>query len=110
MNVEQLVKLLELCKTTETSQEKEQELFWKVGQNYFIRTVTMHTVGKLVAVNDKELLLENASWIADSGRFHNALRDGTFDEIEPFVNDVIISRSAVIDATVFSHELPKSQK
>ena len=83
---------------------------WQLKKNYFIRTVTMHLVGNLVAVTDKELLLENASWIADSGRFHDALKSGQFSEIEPFIEDVIINRSAIIDATVFNHNLPDQQK
>lgn len=83
---------------------------WKVGNNYFIRTITMHLVGELVGIDDKELVLKNASWIADSGRFHDALKNGTFDEIEPFVNDVIVNRNSIIDATFFNHRLPEEQK
>ena len=83
---------------------------WQVGKNYFIRTVTMHLVGKLVAVTDKELLLSKASWIADSGRFHTALKTGSLDEVEPFVNDVIVNRAAVIDATVWDHSIDLIQK
>lgn len=92
-------------------QEKEKcSCFWEIGKNYFIRTVTMHMVGKLIAISDKEILLENASWVADSGRFHDAMRDGTLDEVEPFVNDIIVNRTAVIDATVWNHALPTEQK
>ena len=83
--------------------------FWQVGQAYFIRTVTMHSVGKLVSIDDKELVLSHASWVADSGRFHNALRDGTLDEVEPFVTNVLINRNSIIDATIWGHELPKEQ-
>ena len=83
---------------------------WKTGNNYFIRTVTMHLVGELIYVDDKELVLRKASWIADSGRFHDALRNGEFYEVEPFINDVIVNRNSIIDATVFDHELPENQK
>ena len=83
---------------------------WVIGNKYFIRTVTMHLVGHVIAVTDKEILLKNASWIADSGRFHDALKSGEFDEIEPFVNDVIVNRNSVIDATIFDHPLPSEQK
>jgi len=109
MNIEQIIKILELTKDSQKS-DSSSVYPWKTGQNYFIRTVTMHLVGKLVAVTDKELVLENASWIADSGRFHNALKTGGFEEIEPFINDVIVNRSSVIDATIFDHELPQCQK
>lgn len=89
---------------------KSDDSHWQVGKNYFIRTVTMHSVGKLEKVTDKELVLSSASWIADSGRFHDALKTGEFSEIEPFVEDVIINRSAIIDATAFNHDLPVCQK
>ena len=83
---------------------------YQVGKNYFIRTVTHHYTGRLVKVTAKELVLEDAAWIADDGRFMNALKDGTLNEIEPFQDDVVIGRGAVLDATVWRHALPRSQK
>jgi len=77
-----------------------------IGRNYFIRTVTYHIVGKLIDIYKKELVLTSASWIADSGRFNNALKNGIFNEVEPFVNNVIVNRSGIIDATEWNHELP----
>jgi hypothetical protein len=84
--------------------------FWEIGKNYFIRTVTMHQVGKLIFASPKELVLSNASWIADDGRFHNALRDGVFNEIEPFVDDICVNRESIVDATLWRHKLPTEQK
>ena len=55
-------------------------------------------------------MCEQASWVADSGRFHNALKDGTLNEIEPFISDVIINRGGIIDVTEWIHDLPKNQK
>ena len=103
MTVNELLKAVELMKSVETS-------FWVPGENYFIRTVTMHNVGELVSINDNEVHLRQASWIADSGRFHDALKTGKFEEIEPFVEDIIINRRAIIDATRFNHALPRIQK
>ena len=40
---------------------------YEIGKNYFIRTVTHHLVGRLIKVTSKELVLEEASWIADDG-------------------------------------------
>lgn len=86
------------------------EEIWKMGKCYFIRTVTMHLVGRLEVLTNKELLLSEASWIADSGRFHDFLKNGTLNEVEPFVNPVIVNRDCIIDATIWDHELPKEQK
>ena len=84
---------------------------WEVGKNYLVRTVTHIQTGQLVAVGPTELVLTNAAWIADTGRFTNALRDCTFKEVEPFPKDthVIIGRGALIDA-VQIEKLPTEQK
>ena len=83
---------------------------WQIGENYVIRTVTMIQVGKLVEVTDEELILEGASWIADTGRWMNFLRDGKLNEVEPFPDSVIVGRKALIDATIWRHNLPRDQK
>jgi hypothetical protein len=83
---------------------------WVIGRSYFIRTVTMHLIGKLEIINDSELLLKDAVWVADSGRFNKALKTGELDEVEPFVNDVIVNRSSIIDATVWDHKIPDEVK
>jgi hypothetical protein len=83
---------------------------YQVGKNYFIRTVTHHYTGRLVKVTSKELILEDAAWIADDGRFMNALKEGKLNEVEPFQDDVVIGRGAIIDATIWRHELPRTQK
>jgi len=76
---------------------------WKMGKIYLIRTVTMIQVGRLVAVTDKELVLEDAAWIADTGRFSDALKSGELKEVEPFPDgQVIVGRGAIIDACLFS--------
>jgi hypothetical protein len=83
---------------------------WRIGKNYFIRTVTMIDCGKLVAVTPTELVLKNASWIAETGRFADALKKCEFGEVEPFPDgNVIIGRGAVIDAIEIS-SVPRSQK
>ena len=85
---------------------------YKVGENYFIRTVTFHYTGKLVAVFDQEIVLSSASWIPDDGRFSDALKTGNFNEVEPYPTDedVIIGRGSIVDATVFNCPLPDKQK
>lgn len=83
---------------------------FEVGEKYLIRTVTHITVGRIVSVGEKELVLEDASWIADTGRFHNALKDGSLDEVEPWTSNVILGRGAIVDASTWKHDLPKEQK
>ncbi len=87
-----------------------ESILFEIGKNYFIRTVTMHQLGKVKAISKNEILLEQASWIADDGRFHQFLKNGEIDEIEPFVDDVMVNRRSIIDATLWRHELPRNQK
>ena len=83
---------------------------WCIGKNYLIRTVTMIQTGRLVAVTQQELVLEDAAWIADTGRFANALKTGKFDEVEPFPDgQVIVGRGAIVDAIQIS-VTPREQK
>lgn len=72
---------------------------WEVGRIYLIRTVTMIDTGRLVAVTPQELVLEDAAWIADTGRFTQAVEKAEFGEVEPFpTGRVIIGRGSIIDA------------
>lgn len=83
---------------------------WEVGKIYLIRTVTMIDTGKLVAVTPQELVLEDAAWIADTGRFAQAVEAAEFGEVEPFPpGRVIIGRGSIIDAVVIKKS-PRSQK
>jgi len=83
---------------------------WKVGKAYLIRTVTMALTGNLKAVHDQELVLTDAAWIADTGRFADAVSKAEFGEVEPFPDgDVIVGRGSVIDATIIN-KVPRSQK
>lgn len=87
-----------------------EQSIWEIGMVYLIRTVTMINTGKLVAVGDQELVLEDAAWIADTGRFSDALKKNEFNEVEPFPNGrVIIGRGSIIDAVKIT-TAPRSQK
>lgn len=83
---------------------------YEIGKSYLIRTVTHYLTGKLEEVGDKELVLSTAAWIADTGRFHNALRDGTLSEVEPMPGRVIVGRGAIVDVSEWNHPLPTVQK
>ena len=72
---------------------------FEIGEIYLIRTVTMIDVGRVVAASHKWIVLEDAAWIADTGRFSDALKSCEFSEVEPFPDGhVIIGAGAVIDA------------
>lgn len=75
--------------------------YMEVGKDYFIRTVTHYYTGRLEWVGDKEIVLNDACWIADTGRFNEFISGKTVNESEPFVAGypVIIGRGSIIDMT-----------
>mgnify|MGYP001106916061 CR=1 FL=1 len=83
---------------------------FEVGQTYLIRTVTMFYTGRVVAITDSDLVLEDAAWIADTGRFSDCLETGVLNEVEPFLDKVIVARGGIVDATPWTHPLPRTQK
>lgn len=83
---------------------------YQVGTAYFIRTVTFYYVGKLKELFSGELILVDASWIPDTGRYGDALKNGKFNEVERIPDFVIIPKSGIIDAVPWAHELPKDTK
>ena len=82
-----------------------------VGSKVFIRTVTHHYTGKIVALTKEEMVLSHAAWIADNGRFSQALASGQFNEVEPYPDVAVsISRGAVLDVSEWQHDLPLAVK
>jgi len=82
-----------------------------VGKPYFIRTVTHHFTGELVKVTPQELVLKDVAWIADDGRFSDALAACSFSEVEPYPDgEVIIGRHPLIDASLLQGKLPRARR
>src|SRR6056300_706820 len=92
----ELQKIFNISQTAEVVNLNSQKPHpFKIGKNYFIRTVTMILIGKLEEVYDNELVLSTPAWIPDTGRFSKCLKDGenAINEIEPFQDDIIIGRN-----------------
>lgn len=81
---------------------------FEVGKSYFIRTVTNFYTGRLERITPNELVLAEAAWIADTGRFSTALKTGDLSEVEPYPAEVILSRGALVDACEWLHPLPRA--
>ena len=80
-----------------------------IGKKFFFRAVTYHCVGKVEKQVGKFLQLSGASWIADSGRFMQTIKDGELNEVEP-VGIYYVNLDAVVDFFPWKHALPKEQK
>jgi len=108
-SIDDLTKVMSLLGQTEKSSNDDSH--WKIGKNYFIRTVTFYYTGKLIKVTGKELVLEDAAWIADTGRFSTALKEGELTEVEPYQDgELIIGRGAIIDASIWNNIVPRDVK
>ena len=82
-----------------------------IGKPVFIRTVTHHFTGRLVSATAGELVIEEAAWIADSGRWSAALTTGALGEVEPYpAGPVVVSRGAAVDVCLWPHALPRGVK
>lgn len=84
--------------------------FWKIGKPYLIRTVTMIDAGTLVAVTEHEIILQDASWIANTGRFSAALESCDYSEVEPFPAGLVaIGRGSIVEAVMIT-KVPRTVK
>ena len=90
--------------------QKSQKHPFKIGEKYFIRTATYFQLGRLKEISEKWLVLEEASWIADTGRFYEFLKDGKCNEYESFQEPVFIPLDSIIDVTIWKHDLFKGNK
>ena len=79
------------------------------GKAWFFRTVTYHLVGNVVKVWGSWVTLKDASWIADSGRFMQFVKNGTPSEVEP-VGTINVNMNTVTDFLEWKHKLPTEQK
>jgi hypothetical protein len=78
---------------------------WKIGQLYLVCTVTRYLLGRLEHVGDHEIVLSDCAWVADTGRFSEALRTGKLSEVEPYPDGpVIVGRGAIVDASEWHGE------
>lgn len=81
-----------------------------VGKAFFFRTVTYHVTGKVIKRMGDFLQLEKAAWVADSGRFMQAINEGTLKEVEPVKVPVWINIKSCTDIYLWKHDLPREQK
>lgn len=81
-----------------------------VGESYLFRTVTHIEVGRVKAIKGQFVELEDASWIADTGRYHDCLAKGTFNEVEPYPLYTGVNTQSLINYAPWPHNLPREQK
>lgn len=104
--------LVEADETLRTEGEVKAGEMLEVGKNYIVFTPAVTLVGKLAALTAWELKLDEAAWVADTGRYHQAFSQGFSQdinsEVEPTGTFAVISRAAVVYCVPYKHPLPKA--
>ena len=80
-----------------------------INQTFLFRCVTYHQVGKVEKILGNIIELSNASWVADSGIFGEALKKGTLKESE-YVGQAFVNLNTVVDFFPWKHKLPSKSK
>jgi hypothetical protein len=78
-----------------------------IGKNVLIRTVTHYFTGRVVSESNRWIALEDAAWVADTGRFGEALKTGKLSEVEPYPGPCLVSIGAVVDVSPWPFDLPR---
>lgn len=84
----------------------------RLGNTVFCRTVTHYYTGRIVMLSADEIVLSDAAWIADTGRFSVAMATGMLNEVEPYPSGQLVSlmRGAGCDVSDWPHPLPREAK
>ena len=106
MNDKLLTRVLELA----IKDNEPNELPFEIGEKYFIRTVTYFATGEIKDIKGKFLILKDAAWVADTGRFREAIMEGVLNEVEPVEVPMFINIDSITDAFLWKHKLPRDQK
>jgi hypothetical protein len=110
MEKELIVKLLGAlleCDSPKTSSTSNRGRF-KKGTRYLFRTVTHYHIGRVVDSDDQFVWLDDAFWIADTGRLSECLETGKVSEFERISDEcaTMVNIQALCDAFVWPHGTP----
>jgi len=85
---------------------------FELGQKYFIRTATYHCIGEVEKITGNFIEFKEGTfaWVADSGRFMQAINNGILDEAEPVSVKSGVNILSIIDYFVWKHKLITQQK
>ncbi len=77
----------------------EDQSFYEIGKQYVLRTVTMIYVGTIKRETSTYFILKDAAWIAETSRWNQFVKGELPREMEPYADDVIVYKGAMLDAT-----------
>jgi len=70
-----------------------------IGKGYLVQLATGYMMsGRIKEDNADHYVLTKAAWVADTGRFGNAIKLSEFSEVEAFDRDLIITKQSIVMA------------
>jgi hypothetical protein len=105
-----LVEILLKTNNNESVAPSKDEQPIEVGKAYLFRTVTHIELGRVEWIRGNFAKIVDASWIADTGRYHDCLKNGTLNEVEPYPRYSCVHLPSLINFAPWDHELPTEQK
>lgn len=109
MNLNEIIKELQKQQQEKSVTFNIEDKTLCLSGDVFIRTVTYHCTGHVEKIENGAVKLTTGAWIADSGRFMNAIKEGELDEVEP-VGDMYVNIDSIVDWFPWKHPLPTEQK
>lgn len=107
--MDRLEKLLKLVDAFDEPNTPDSERF-PFGGKVVIRTVTFYYTGMVRRIAGGFVVLGDAAWIADTGRWSDFLAKGIANEVEPFPDEMAISLGSIVDVAPWGSELPRKVK
>ncbi len=108
MTIGQVKELKDMFGNAELKQKTPEHDF-KVGKKYFVRSVTHHYLGEVVDVFNTCIVMHKCTWIADDGKFSDAMRGEWTKsaEHEPYPENARVSiyLGALCDSVEWNEEL-----
>ena len=80
---------------------------FEIGKAYLFCGVTRYFVGRVTRITGPFVELAEASWVANTGRFSEAVSRFTLDEVERVPDGWIVNTAALNDAGPWNGDLPK---
>lgn len=84
----------------------------KIGKVYFIETLTKYYIGEVVEIDFSYIILNNWTWIPNTGRFNEFMKTGNPEENEPAPPGILkrIPHDVITSIDDWPHPIPQEVK
>ena len=112
MEISDLSRLIEAINAGGGGQTNRRYKFLQVGEAFLFRSVTHIELGRITKVDGEFVFIEEASWIAETGRYSDTFKIGpsNLGEVEPYPIGTWVNVEACTNIVPWPHDLPREQK